>query len=287
MKDIQKYISIIVIPFLVSGCSSVHRRHIDTETAEETKRLEATSVNDEIAKINAMPLAVLDSYYDQSISPHIDKTNKQIVKAAKDRIITESAKLNTFRGVLRASQLSNDISFVSKNQKLAKSNDERKLLEQFAIQHTTDPGRFFTLDFKPHKGVVSTDKVQHAGIFAEHTFKAYQKMYGELTVSRAKHTPGPLEFGQYRLTVVVTLHLPSAFTRRSNVLGNEDEKTVYADDLTVTLNVSPSNMSAQTVVDFGPRQTSSIKRGSRGGFDLIQLTDEPYFTAKITKVEAI
>ena len=142
-------------------------------------------------------------------------------------------------------------------------------------------------DFKPHKGAVSTDKEQHAGVFAEHTFRAYQQIYGELTVSRAKHTPGPLELGQYRLTVEVTLHKPSTFTRRSEWLGNQDSTIDETTKKTITMTVNPPTMGSKVNVDFDQVCTSVFKRGSKGGFDAIQLVKEPYFSVKIIKVEII
>lgn len=240
----------------------------------------------EIARLKAMPLAQLDSYYEKEIIKNSKEKRKEIIDLVKNRLIEENIKLDTFQGYLRAAQISGNPRYVTEHINLAKTTEDKKSLEQFTVLRTDDLNNFFDVDFKPKLGKSGIAHTEHMGFFALHSDAATKEISGILDISKSNKAPSNLSLGHYRLTINITMHLPSRFIRQSRWLGNADQKIDYTETTTVTADVSPPSMSASKSVNFTVT-TAGTKRGSMGGLDERSPTGEPTFVVDIVKAEVI
>jgi hypothetical protein len=240
----------------------------------------------EIARLKAMPLPQLDSYYEKEIIENPKEKRKEVIDLVKNRLIEENLKLGNFQGCLRAAQVSGNPRYVTEHLNLVKTITDKKDLEQFTVLHTDDLNNFFDVDFKPKLGKSGIAHTEHMGFFALHSDAATKEISGILNIAKSKTAPSELSLGHYRLTITITMHLPSRFIRQSRWLGNADQNIDHTETTTVTADVGSPNMSASKSINFTVT-TAGTTRGSQGGLDQRAPTGDPTFVVDIVKAEVI
>jgi hypothetical protein len=254
---------------------------------QQTQQAAAKALNEKLSKVRTFSLPQLDDYYEKEVVKNSGAIHNQVANLVKSRLIEENIKLGTFQGYLRAAQVSGNSSYVSQNLNLVKTTEDKRGLEQFYVLRTKDLNKLFDVDFKIKLGISDTEHTEHMGFLARHSDVATRKMSGVLYLSKSKTAPIELSLGSYRLTINITMHLPSRFVRQSAILGNTDRAEDYTENKTITADVSSPNMTAIVNVDFGNVQIARTKRGSMGGVEARTPTGDPTFTVDITKTEVI
>lgn len=296
-----KSIFMIVLILFITGCSSsfmanYNKRRCADGDRYDTPECQTMRHKDQLSKIQAMTLPQLESFYEKEIlhpdrpifsSWQPEELSQEAINLVKSRLIDENVKLGTFQGYVQASKISGNSKYVTDHINLVRTTEDQKLLEQFNLSQVADLNNLFDVDFKPKFGKTSEQHEEHMGIFAKHSDYGMREIAGSLKVWKTKTSSGQLSWGHYKLTIKITMHLPSRFVRQSGVLGNKDENIDYTEERTVTAEVAPPNMSASVNVNFGNIVTSRTKRGSRGGVETRIPTGEPTFTVDIVKAEAI
>ncbi|MFI3217939.1 MAG: hypothetical protein QX189_02300 [Methylococcales bacterium] len=273
----------------VTGQCTGNANYNAPECVTIRQQQEIAKKQQEIAGLKAMPLPQLDSYYETEIANNSKEKSKEVADLVKNRLVEENIKLGTFQGCLRAAQISGNPRYVTEHINLARTVEDKKSLEQFTVLHTDDLNNFFDVDFKPKLGKSGTRHTEYTGLlgfFLDHSDAATKEISGILNIARSKTAPSELSLGYYKLTINITMHLPSKFIRQSDWGGNANENIDHTETTTVTANVGSPNMSASKNINFTV-ETAGTKRGRQGGADQRVPTGEPTFVVDIVKAEVI
>lgn len=239
----------------------------------------------ELSKIQAMSLPQLESFYKQHSKEGSNEQSPEAVNLAKNRLIEENTKLGTFQGYFRAAEISGNPQYVTEHTNLVRTTEDQKLLEQFNLLRVKDLNELFDVDFKPVFG--QSNKEHHVPFWAltvNHSDHEMREVSGILKIS--KKNSNKLSLGRYRLTVQITMHLPSHFVRHSRIKGDADRNIDYTETKTFTADVSPPDMSANKNINFNVTVAETV-RGSFGGMDSYTPIGEPTFNLDIVKAEVI
>ena len=245
----------------------------------------SVEIQTELDHLKTLPLAELDVYYTTEILEHPYAKEPEIKDFVKEKLIAEYLKLNTFQGYFRATQLSKNPKYVLEHRDLAKTNEEKKSLEQTLVIYA-DPNEYFKSQFELKKqGEITKNHIEHLGVLADYSDEEKQNITGVLSVKPTEKADTLFFLGTYRVTVKITTHIPSHYLRQSKVLGNEDKMMDYTETQTTSIDVKPPTLSAEKQLEYSV-QINFSEHGSMDGKDERKATDKPSFTTSITKVEA-
>lgn len=282
---IHAVLILIVSMSFLSRPQIVFAFDLHSSSTVEKERSRKEEIDAELSKLKKLSLFELDRYYETELAKNPDAKAAEIVAFVKQRLLDENLKLGTFQGYLRASQVSENPRYVADHQDLAKTAEDKKRLEQTIVLYS-DANQLFNSNFKAtHLGSIAKKHINHPDVFNDSSDEDKQEIAGVLSVFRAKKTSKLIVLGNYRLTVKITAHLPSRYTRTSKVLGKADKNLDYTEDKEAVIDIAPPNMSAQRNIDLGQVELGVIKYGSFGGIEERKATQAPSFTTKIVKVE--
>ena len=236
----------------------------------------------EIAAMRAMPLDDLERFWRNDA-----ELTAEMRALAQQRLIDDSRAERSFSGALRVYRVTGDVGHVKANQALARTTDDRRRLEEFAVTHTATRGRFFRVSVAGEHGKPSTSETSHAGLFALYSLTGSIPTRGTVAVQRAPDAPGQLSLGQYRVHLEVVLKVRVNLERRSGVLGNADQVAEREMMRRVSVLVRPPEMSGTASFDFGAVTSAQMQRGSAGGFDQEWIAEDPIVQATIVGVDVL
>jgi hypothetical protein len=183
-----------------------------------------------------------------------------------------------------------DWSFANAMQGMARTQDERRALEEIAVQVLPDPSSLFDVKFTFNTQEPQRTEQRHLGVFALYTVSLRSRKSGTLELASAKDAPLRLQYGKYRVQASIAYQFPTKFVRESSVLGNAQrvDRVYKTLSVSVPIEVRPDgSIQGLAAVDFGIHDVMVYQRGSRGGLDVTFMSDNAEVLVTIQSLEVI
>jgi hypothetical protein len=183
-----------------------------------------------------------------------------------------------------------DWSFANAMQGMARTQEERRALEEIAVQVLPDPSSLFDVKFTFNTQEPQRTEQRHLGVFALYTVSLRSRKSGMLELASAKDAPLRLQYGKYRAQATIAYQFPTKFVRESSVLGNAQrvDRVYKTLSVSVPIEIRPDgSIQGLAAVDFGIHDVMVYQRGSRGGLDVTFMSDNAEVFVTIQSLEAI
>jgi hypothetical protein len=202
-------------------------------------------------------------------------------------LINRMREQNTFEGYYQAYLLIRDPADAKSAYKLARTDEHRSKMENIAVATLVDKGRLFELSLRLNPSSTSS-REGSCLMFCNYNFTASRNVTGTLTV-RAKKSGSPikLRLGTYKLNFSSLLTLPRWGQRKSNWLGNFDQRSDQVLSGAINVTLRPPDYTVSIPVNFGTLEIAWFERGSAGGYSAYWADGNARASVKLKNVELV
>lgn len=195
-----------------------------------------------------------------------------------------------FQDAVDVFRATNDWTLVDRLQAMAKTQAELAALETVAVRVVSSPAVLLEADFTFDSHHPLRNEDRHAGVFALYTLNVDHRFSGVVQLRNRKGAPLTLQYGPYKVDLVVKLLLDTFFERKSRFLGNaerNDSRTVVRHVSVIVHPDGKGTVSGDGRADWGTQRVFSFKRGSHGGYDAEGIRDLPIASVSIDRIEPV
>lgn len=187
-----------------------------------------------------------------------------------------------FAGYAQAYALSNNESDFYKAQALAKTSQEKEIVEYFAVLALADKSRLFS--FKLSDKHVFKGNREHATWFAQGKGSSSAQIKGDLEIKLKDNAPFSIEYGNYNVATKLKLKAQYAKEVRSNWIGNSNTNPVVNKVMNINFNLSKNKYKESKPYNFGSYQVAYKDTGMMGGYTAEYLEREIEFKGQIASI---
>lgn len=192
---------------------------------------------------------------------------------------------DNFSGYAQAYALSNSESDFNSAQKLAKTSQEKEIIEYFAVLALADKSRLFS--FKLTDQHVFKGSREHATWFAQGKGSSSAQIKGELEIVHKDDSPFKITYGSYNVTTKLKLKAQYAKEVRSNWIGNSNTNPIVNKVINISFRLSKNKHKARKPYNFGSYQVAYKDTGMMGGYTAEYLEREIEFKGQVSSISPV